>query len=1013
MEETDTTPVRRISPLRIEDEMKTSFMDYAMSVIVSRALPDVRDGLKPVHRRILYGMNDLGMGPDRAYKKSARLVGDVLGKYHPHGDSAVYDAMVRMAQDFSLRYPLVDGQGNFGSLDGDSAAAMRYTEARMSHLGKEMLAEIEEDTCDFSPNFDASLKEPVVLPSKLPNLLVNGSSGIAVGMATNIPPHNVTEIIDGLIMLIEDEGVSIPDLMTVIKAPDFPTGGIIQGYQGVVDAYMTGRGKLRVRAKADIRETPSGREQIVVTEIPYMVNKATLAENMAKLARDKKILGISNITDASNREGIQLIIDVKRDHMGAVVLNQLFKHTNLETTFAINALALVDNKPEVLTLKDMLFHFLEHRITVVRRRTEYQKRKAEDRAHILRALVSALHSDNIEKVIEIIRGSSNAEEAMEGLCGFLRVRDRHSEDPDATKSIDEIQAKAILDMRLQKLASLETEAIIEELNELEETIARLNAILESRQTIKAVVKDEVMKMRQRFGDNRRTLIQYASSDISLADLVPKHEIMVKLTTTGYIKREPMDVYNVQGRGGKGKKGMVMKAEDDIREMFVTNSHNDILFFTTKGRVYWDKGYNIPEGTRVSKGKPIIQLLPNLLPDEDIMMCFPVAEYKEGNYLVFATKQGIIKRTDMTLYSRPRSTGVRAIVLKEDDEVIGVTMTDGSYQILLTTKGGYANRFDETEVRITGRVSRGVMGMTLRSEDDEVVSLAVSNDPEHDELLTITDKGFGKRSLVADYRKTRRKSKGVITIKVHREKEKRDYERGHVIAAKTIAGRNEMVITTLQGMVIRTRLSTIRTMGRNTMGVTLIKLSKKDTVVSMAAFFSEQEEEEGVEGEEVPCVDVGGVTADGTTPAPRSSEVVDGEDAPEADAVVPEDEKAEPTDASCEEEDGEDDDGEGRGLSQDLSFVGDPSAEMEFDAHRTLVYQHHAQFLFREEEKVRRREERDARIAAAEDGDLDEVAPDEDEADGRDEVEVPDMEADEGTEPDDEDVEDPEEDIEEI
>jgi len=796
----------------IESEMKRAFIDYSMSVIMSRALPDVRDGLKPVHRRILYAMYDMGLTHERPYKKSARVVGETLGKYHPHGDQAVYDAMVRMAQDFSLRYPLVDGQGNFGSIDGDSPAAMRYTEARMSKIAKLMLEDIEKDTVEWMDNFDGTLKEPMVLPSKLPNLLINGSSGIAVGMATNMPPHNLSEVVDGIIKVIDNPDVSTLELMDIIHGPDFPTGGIIYGREGIINAYATGRGLIKVRAKTHVEG--EDRKSIIVTELPYQVNKSNLLKNIADLVKSKKIEGISDLRDESDRRGMRIVIELKRDAIEDVVLTQLFKHTDLQTTFGILNLAIVNGAPKVLTLRDLIQQYIEHRVEVITRRTTYDLNKAKDRLHILEGFMLAL--DHIDEVISIIRGSKTVDEAKTGLMNRF--------------GFSEKQVKAILDMRLHRLTGLERESVRKEYSEVKELISRLEELLSSRDNILQEVKRELLEIKKSFGDERRTEIVEGEIDIELEDLIPVQDVVVTITDSGYIKRIPLETYRTQHRGGKGLIGMQTKEEDIVVDSFITSTHNYIMFFTNYGKVYWLKGYRIPEGGRHSKGKAIINLLPKLEDGEYIETAIPVKEFDEDHYLIFVTKRGFIKKTVLSAYKNIRANGIRAITFDENDELVDVKLSDGSHNILISSANGQACRFNETEVRPMGRNARGVIGMRLDG-DDKVVSLAVIG--EEGTLLTITENGYGKRSPIQDYRKTHRGSKGVRTIVTNERN-------GKVIFVKEVTDEDEIILTSMNGMIMRIPVKDIRVQGRNTMGVRIMKLNEGDKIVSVAKIMRDYE-----------------------------------------------------------------------------------------------------------------------------------------------------------------------------
>jgi DNA gyrase subunit A len=797
----------------IEDEMKTSYIDYAMSVIVGRALPDVRDGLKPVHRRILYAMHEAGISSTKAYKKSARVVGDVLGKYHPHGDVAVYDAMVRMAQDFSLRYMLIDGQGNFGSVDGDSPAAMRYTESRLNKLAEEMLSDIDKKTVDFNPNYDESLKEPTVLPAKLPNLLINGSSGIAVGMATNMPPHNIGEVIDGIIQVIDNPDTEVTDLMKIIKAPDFPTGGIICGINGVISAYTLGRGLVRVRAKTNIEETKKDRQRIIVTEIPYQVNKSNLIEAIANLVKEKKVEGITDLRDESDRNGMRIVIELRRDIIPDIILNQLYKHTQMQTTFGIINLALVDNQPRIMPLTEIIHHFISHRKDVVTKRTKFELVKAEKRAHILEGLIVAL--DNIDEVIRIIRKSKSQDEAKESLAAKFLIS------PE--------QTKAILEMRLQKLTGLERQNIKDESEELKKMIARLREILASESEIYDIIKEELTELKTKYGDGRRTEIDLtAADDFDIEELIPDEEMVVTITNTGYIKRLPLDTYRTQKRGGVGLIGMGTKEEDFVVDLFVTSTHNYILFFSNKGKVYWLKTYKIPLGGRHAKGKAIINLLPRLEKGEEINAAIPIEEFTEAQYLAFVTKKGVIKKTTLKAYGRPMITGIRAIKLREDDELVETKLTNGRKELIIASKNGQAVRFHESDVRPMGRVSMGVRGIRLK-EGDEVVGLSVVT--EESILLTITENGYGKRSEVSTYRKTKRGAGGVITIKTSERN-------GKVVGVREVSPDDELIVTSQNGMIIRIPVRGIKVQGRATMGVRVMKLKPGDRVVSLARLIQE-------------------------------------------------------------------------------------------------------------------------------------------------------------------------------
>ena len=799
----------------IESEMKRAFIDYSMSVIMSRALPDVRDGLKPVHRRILYSMNDMGLVSNRAYKKSARVVGEVLGKYHPHGDQAVYDSMVRMAQDFSLRYPLVDGQGNWGSIDGDSAAAMRYTETRMSRISSLMLQDIEKETVEWTDNFDGSLKEPVMLPAVLPNLLINGASGIAVGMATNMPPHNIAEITDGIIKTIDNPDVTIPELMEIIQGPDFPTAGIIYGKAGILHAYSEGKGLIRIRAKTHIEGEE--KKRIVVTELPYMVNKSNLLKTIANLVKDKKIEGISDLRDESDREGMRVVIELKRDAIEDVVLSQLFRHTEMQSTFGVLNLAIVNGEPKILTLKDMIQHFIEFRILIITRRATYDLKKAQEKMHILEGFMIAL--TNIDEIIKIIRGSKTVDEAKNRLIERF--------------SFSDIQVKAILDMRLQKLTGMEIEAVKIEYNETKKLIENLEWILSDKKHILDEIKKELLEIKEKFGDKRRTEIVEGEIDIEIEDLIPVQDVVITITETGYIKRIPCETYKVQHRGGKGLVGMETKEEDIVVDSFVTSTHDYIMFFTNKGKAFWLKGYKIPEGGRHAKGKAIINLLPRLEESEYVETAIPIHEFDEEHYLVFITKKGIIKKTALSAYSNIRVNGVRAIKLEENDELIETKLSDGKQTIMIATAYGQACRFNEHEARPMGRVTHGVIGIRL-GKGDRVVSMAVVG--EEGNLLTITENGYGKRSPISQYRKTHRGSKGVRTIVTNERN-------GKVIYVKEVVEEDEIMLTSKMGMIVRIPVKDIRIQSRNTMGVRIMKLNEGDKVVSVAKIIEKDEEDE--------------------------------------------------------------------------------------------------------------------------------------------------------------------------
>ena len=813
----------------IEDEMQRSYIDYAMSVIVGRALPDVRDGLKPVHRKILYAMNDLGNTYNKPHKKSARIVGDVIGRYHPHGDQAAYESLVRMAQEFSLRYPMVDGQGNFGSVDGDGAAAMRYTEVRLSKIAGYMLADLDKDTVDFVDNFDASLQEPVVLPAKLPSLLVNGSSGIAVGMATNVPPHNLCETVDAIIHQVDNPDVDVFDLMQFIKGPDFPTGGIIYGLNGIIEAYSTGRGRVKVRARAEFEDL-EGKNRIIVNEIPYQVNKANLIESIAELVKDKRIEGITDLRDESSREGMRIVIELRKDVMHEVVLNQLFAHTQMEVTFGVINIALVDDEPRTLTLKDTIQYFIDFRKEVIIRRTKHALEQARKREHILKGLMIAV--DNLDETIKIIRSSENAEEARNRLIERFEL--------------DEEQAKAILDMRLQKLTGLEIESLRQEFEELLKQIADLEDILARPERVRTIIKEELLEIREEHGDERRTEIVEQALDLDIEDLIPEENMVVTITQDGYIKRVPLDTYKGQRRGGVGLIGMETKDEDYVTDLFVTSTHNYLMFFTNLGRVYWLKTYKLPVGGRHAKGKPIVNLLPRLEEGEMVRETIAVSDFDETRFLVFATRNGIIKKTPLSAYSNVRKTGIIAINLDSDDELVETKLTEGENEIVLATKWGQAVRFQESDVRSMGRVSRGVIGIRM-SEEDEVVSMAVVSPDSI--LLTITQNGFGKISKVEDYRKTKRGGKGVITIKT-------TDRNGPVVAVKDVDEDDELIVTSQNGMIIRVPVRQIRVTGRATQGVTIMKLREGDTICAIARLALEEEDmmESPGEGIDTPLAD---------------------------------------------------------------------------------------------------------------------------------------------------------------
>ena len=823
----------RIIPVNIEEQMKSSYIDYSMSVIVSRALPDVRDGLKPVHRRVLYGMHDMGVTSTKAYKKSARIVGDVLGKYHPHGDSSVYDTMVRMAQSWSLRYMLIDGQGNFGSVDGDSPAAMRYTEVRMRKIAEDMLSDIDKDTVDWQLNFDDSLKEPTVLPTRIPGLLVNGASGIAVGMATNMPPHNLTESINAINAYIDDNDIEVDGLMQHISAPDFPTGGTIYGYEGVKDAFHTGRGRIVLRAKATIEEV-KGRECIIVTEIPYQVNKADMIKKTADLVNDKKIEGISDIRDESDRKGMRIVYILKRDAVPNVVLNKLFKYTQLQSSFSVNNIALVNGRPELLNLKDMIKHFVNHRHEVIVRRTEYELRQAEKRAHVLEGLLIAI--DNLDAVIKLIRGSATPEEARNGLISEFKL--------------SEIQAKAILDMRLQKLTGLERDKIKAEYEELMKTIEHLKSILADETMRMVIIKDELIEMKDKYGDDRRTDIEFAGGDVSIEDMIPDTEVVITISHAGYIKRTPLSEYKKQNRGGVGAKAASTRDKDFIENVFVATNHQYMLFFTELGRCFWMRVFEIPEGSRQSKGRAIQNLI-NIPQDDKVLAFINVLNLKDEDYInnhfiVMCTKYGIIKKTPLEAYSRPRVNGINAITIREGDTLLEAKLTNGEQDIMMAVRSGKAIRFPEDKVRSMGRNASGVRAITVDSDNDEVVGMVVVKEGDGFDVMVVSEQGYGKRSSLEDYRITNRGGKGVKTITV-------TDKTGELVSLKSVTDEDDLMIITKKGTMIRMGVNTLRVMGRATQGVRLISLRKGDEIASIAKVPASDEEDldatEGVEGAE--------------------------------------------------------------------------------------------------------------------------------------------------------------------
>ncbi len=810
----------KVQEVDLKKTMEKSYIEYAMSVIASRALPDVRDGLKPVQRRILYSMIELNNGPDKPHRKCARIVGDTMGKYHPHGDSSIYGALVNMAQEWSTRYPLVDGHGNFGSVDGDGAAAMRYTEARLSKISMELTADINKNTVDFTPNFDETEKEPTVLPARYPNLLVNGTSGIAVGMATNIPPHNLREVINAVVKIIDHqiedkEEVTIEEILEVIKGPDFPTGGVILGTRGIEEAYRTGRGKIRVRAVTNIESMPNGKSRIIVTELPYMVNKARLIEKIAELVRDKKVDGITDLSDQSNREGMRVVIELRRDVNANVILNQLYKHTQLQDTFGVIMLALIDNQPKVMNILEMLDYYLKHQEEVVTRRTQYELNKAEERAHILQGLLIAL--DNIDEVIRIIRGSKTVQIAKAELIERF--------------GLSEVQAQAIVDMRLRALTGLEREKLEKEYADLMALIGRLKAILADRKLLLGVIKEEIIVIRDKFGDERRTAIGFDEFDISMEDLIPKEDVVITMTKLGYIKRMSNDTFKAQNRGGKGIKGMQTLAEDYVEELFMTHTHHYIMFFTNTGRVYRLKGYEIPEASRTARGTAIINLL-QLMPGEKISAIIPIEYYRDDAYIVMATKKGLVKKTSLREYNNVRKTGLAAITLREDDELIEVKFTDGNQEIILATKYGQCIRFSEDDVRGTGRTSMGVRGINL-ADQDEVIGMQLVT--QGSDLLIVSEKGMGKRTVMEEFTVQNRGGKGVKCYKITEKT-------GNVVGIKAVDEDDEIMIINTEGIIIRMFCSGISVLGRITSGVKLINLNENDIVASIAKVRDEEKEE---------------------------------------------------------------------------------------------------------------------------------------------------------------------------
>ena len=819
----------KIIPVNIEDEMKSSYIDYSMSVIVSRALPDVRDGLKPVHRRVLYGMHELGIKATGAHKKSARVVGEVLGKFHPHGDTSVYDAMVRMAQDWSMRYQMVEGQGNFGSPDGDSPAAMRYTEVRMQKISEEMLSDIDKDTVDHRLNFDDTLQEPTVLPTRIPSLLVNGASGIAVGMATNMAPHNLTEVISGTVAYIENNDIEIDELMEHIKAPDFPTGGTIYGYEGVKDAFHTGRGRIVMRAKTVFEEV-NGRECIVVTELPYQVNGADLMKKTADLVNDKKIEGIATVRDETSRKGRRLVYVLKRDAIPNIVLNKLYKYTALQTSFSVNNIALVNGRPEMLNLKQLIKHFVNHRHEVVVRRTKFELAKAEARAHILEGLIIA--SDNIDEVIKIIRASSNADEARENLMKRFEL--------------SEIQSKAIVEMRLRQLTGLEQDKLRSEYEEIMKLIEDLKEILADKVRRMTIIKDELLEIKEKYGDERRSIIEYGGGDLSIEDMIPDSKVVVTISHAGYVKRTNLEEYKVQNRGGRGQKGVATRTEDFLEHLYVATNHQYMLFFTQKGKVFWMRVYEIPEGNKTSKGRAI-QNLVNIEPDDKVkaFICtqdLKDEDYVNNNYVLMVTKKGQTKKTSLEQYSRPRTNGINAITIKEDDELLEAKLTDGNSQIMIGLKSGKAIRFEEAKTRPMGRNASGVRGISLANDKDEVVGMISVNDME-DDILVVSEKGFGKRSSLDAYRITNRGGKGVKTINVTEKT-------GNLVAIKNVTDEDDLMIINKSGLTIRMAVADLRVMGRATQGVKLINIKDNDSIAAVAKVMSDDDEDENEVGTEI-------------------------------------------------------------------------------------------------------------------------------------------------------------------
>jgi len=827
----------KLIPINIEDEMKSSYIDYSMSVIVSRALPDVRDGLKPVHRRVLFGMYELGVFSNRAYKKSARIVGEVLGKYHPHGDTSVYDAMVRMAQEWSLRYMLGDGQGNFGSIDGDHPAAMRYTEARMRKMAEDIMADIDKETVDFQLNFDDTLEEPTVMPTRIPNLLINGASGIAVGMATNMPPHNLSEVIDGITAYIDNNEVTIDELMQHVKAPDFPTGGTIYGYEGVREAFLTGRGRVVLRAKSHFEEV-DGRECIIVSEIPYQVNKAEMIKKTADLVNEKKIEGIANIRDESDRNGMRIVYILKRDAIPNIVLNTLYKYTSLQSSFSVNNIALVHGRPQMLNLKDLIHHFVEHRHEVVVRRSQYELRKAEERAHILEGLIIA--SDNIDEVIALIRSSNNADEAREKLM--------------ARFSLSEIQAKAIVEMRLRQLTGLEQDKLRTEYEDIMKLIENLKDILANKDRRMEIIKEELREVKEKFGDERRTNIEFSGGDMSMEDLIPDEQVVITISHAGYIKRTPISEYKTQNRGGVGQKGSATRNEDFLEHLFIGTNHQYMLFFSQKGKCFWLRVFEIPEGTKTSKGRAIQNII-NIESDDKIkaFICtgdLKDTDYVNNNYVIMATKKGIVKKTSLEQYSRPRQNGINAITIREDDELFEAKLTNGTCQVMLAVKTGKAVRFNEEKIRSMGRNASGVIGITLAGDQDEVVGMITIENPKEETILVVSENGYGKRSYLDDpetgdavYRVTNRGAKGVKTISVTEKT-------GALVAIKNVADTDDLMIIKKSGVAIRLAVKDLRVMGRATQGVRLINIKNDDSIAAVAKVINDDEADDNTAFDEI-------------------------------------------------------------------------------------------------------------------------------------------------------------------